>query len=175
MPHSWKLATRKWATAIACGALVAVGLPAAPPSGADESASTAVLLRQWFSALEARRAAEPDFDAFLREAPLVLSRTDTRHPGPGGITDWLSELRSSLPEVAYGIDEIRVDPAGENLVRAKLTLDRRGVDAAGQQHVARLRQTWLILEHPGSAPVVVRIDEERLLAFPGTGPQIVCY
>ncbi|MBW1884306.1 MAG: hypothetical protein JRJ58_12300 [Deltaproteobacteria bacterium] len=49
------------------------------------------------------------------------------------------------------------------------------MDDEGLPHIARREHVWLVRNVPGAAPVVLRIDERPLLAFPGTGPQIVCY
>jgi hypothetical protein len=57
----------------------------------------------------------------------------------------------------------------------RFQLDRRALDETGFTHVARREQTWLIRDLPGVPPAVLRIDEQRSLAFSGTGPQIVCY
>jgi hypothetical protein len=54
-------------------------------------------------------------------------------------------------------------------------LDRGAIDREGTRHVARYQQAWTLRDRPGDEPVVLAIDTHRLLVFPGTGPQIVCY
>lgn len=88
---------------------------------------------------------------------------------------WVSELRSAYPHVEYQLDALRTESLDGGTYRAQFELNRRAIDEDGVPHVARRMQTWTIRDVPGARPAVLSIDEERLLSFPGTGPQIVCY
>ena len=90
-------------------------------------------------------------------------------------SDWLLALRSPHPVVEYRLDKLRIDSYEDDLVRVRFEFERHAIDAAGLPHLTRREQTWLVRNPSGEVPVVLRIDEQRLLAFPGTGPQIVCY
>jgi hypothetical protein len=61
------------------------------------------------------------------------------------------------------------------MVRVHFSFDRYALDEAGVPHLARREQTWLLRDRADDRPEVLRIDDQRKLAFPGTGPQIVCY
>lgn len=148
---------------------------ATSPIGADEEARVASLVAEWFAWLESQPSEGWVIDTFMAESPLAFLLTEAGDPGPDDFAGWLFALRSQHPEVEYRLDEVHLDSLGENLVRVRFEFDRHAVDAAGLPHVARREQTWLVRNLPGEAPVVLRIEEQRLLAFPGTGPQVVCY
>jgi hypothetical protein len=132
-------------------------------------------IRDWFSLLERQAVETREIDRFLAESPIVFPLTEGGSPGPNEFPTWVSDLRSPHPQVAYRIGAIRTDSAGEDSYRVRFQLDRRALDETGFTHVARREQTWLIRDLPGVPPAVLRIDEQRSLAFSGTGPQIVCY
>jgi hypothetical protein len=135
----------------------------------------ASMVRDWFAALEVG-AFEPrsldDFPAdlsfeFTGAEGSVLSRSEFRAR--------LSDLRSTYAQIEHRVDEIRVEPAGEGLYRARFEFERRALDEAGTPHIARREHTWLVQDEPDEPMLILRIDERPMLPFPGTGPRIVCY
>ena len=147
------------------------GLPA--PEGAEHRVAS--LIRAWFSSLEGQSAESVATAVFPVESPLVFHADVGGDPGVNGLRAWIADLRSPYPQVAYRIGAIRIDDAGDGAHRARFELDRRAVDADGIPHVARSAHRWTVAAPPDAPPVVFRIDQEPLLSFPGTGPQVVCY
>lgn len=79
----------------------------------------------------------------------------------------------SRVEVRVGL--IRIRPIGDDLYEARFELDRSALDEAGIPHIARREETWLVLDRSDGNAEILRVDRKKLLAYPGTGPQIVCY
>jgi hypothetical protein len=175
MADSEPLRVSPLAAAIACVTLFGGVATATSPAGVGEEARFTSLIRQWFGSLQAQPSEGWAVETFLAESPLVFSLMEAGDPGPDDLSDWLLALRSPHPEVEYRLDKLRLDSPEEDLVRVRFEFERHAVDAAGLPHLARREQTWLLRNLPGELPVVLRIEEQRLLAFPGTGPQIVCY
>jgi hypothetical protein len=181
-PHATTNRAIRWAPFVA--ALLASGLlsceavdraPAARSAPDEPTPRIASLIREWFFLLEGLRP-EPDaLDGFVVESPLVLSLTEGEDPGPDGLRAWVSDLRSPFPQVEFRLDALHTHALGDDLYRAHFELDRRAVDGEGAPHVARAELTWLIRDPPSGPPEVLRIEERRLLSFPGTGPQVVCF
>ena len=86
-----------------------------------------------------------------------------------------AKLDASDAGVEYRVGPIRIDAAGEDLYEARFEFDRLATDDAGIPHVARREQTWLVRDLSDGTAEILRVDEQKLLAYPGTGPQIVCY
>ncbi len=84
-------------------------------------------------------------------------------------------LASTDPEAQYRVGPIRVDAAGEDLYQARFEFDRLQTDEAAMPHIARREQTWLVRELADGTTEILQVDEQKVIAFPGTGPQIVCY
>jgi hypothetical protein len=135
----------------------------------------ASLIRVWFSSLEGQSPESVATDRFLVESPLGFHLGAGSDPSANGLRAWVSDLRSPYSQVEYRIGAIRVDDSGDGSHRARFEVGRRALDADGVPHVARSAHRWVVARSPGAAPVVVRIDHEPLLSFPGTGPQVVCY
>ena len=91
------------------------------------------------------------------------------------VHDRFAQLDATDPEVEYLVGPIRVDSAGEHLYEARFEFDRIASDEAGIPHIARREQTWLVRDLSDGTAEILRVDEQKLLAYPGTGPQIVCY
>ncbi len=91
------------------------------------------------------------------------------------LESWRAQLHASHHEVSYQIDPIDVDPVGEGLHRVRFEFGREFLDDAGIPHIARREHTWLVRDVSGRGPAILRIDEGPLVAFPGMGPQIICY
>jgi hypothetical protein len=163
------------AAAIACVILFGGVASATSPAGAGKVVRVTSLISQWFGSLQAQPSEGWAAETFLAGSPLVFSLTEAGDPGPDDFADWLFALRSPHPEVEYRLDKLRLDSLEGDLVRVRFEFERHAMDAAGLPHLARREQTWLVRDLPGEVPVVLRIEEQRLLAFPGTGPQIVCY
>jgi hypothetical protein len=163
------------AAAIACVILFGGVASATSPAGAGKEVRVTSLISQWFGSLQAQPSEGWAAETFLAGSPLVFSLTEAGDPGPDDFADWLFALRSPHPEVEYRLDKLRLDSLEDDLVRVRFEFERHAMDAAGLPHLTRREQTWLVRDLPGEVPVVPRIEEQRLLAFPGTGPQIVCY
>jgi hypothetical protein len=132
-------------------------------------------VRAWYSVLGEQRVESCALEQVLGRSQLEFSLSEDGTPKPAGLAAWVSELRSSHPQVEYQLTNVRTQAVGDDTYRLRLSVDRRALDAAGVPHVARREQTWLIRDRSGAPPLVLRIDDERRLVFPGTGPQIVCY
>ncbi len=156
-----------------CASLGPAGLEPAPST--DSGEHLALLVQGFFARLEGRNADAGGIDRLLAEYPLAFSLAEDGDPSPDGLRSWMLELRSPHPEVEYQLGEIRIDAVDAASYRVHFQLDRHAVDRQGIPHVARSEHTWLIRSRPESRPAVLRVDTKRLLAFPGTGPQIVCY
>jgi hypothetical protein len=175
MADSEPLRASPLAAAIACVILFGGDATATSPAAAGEEARVTSLITQWFESLEAQSSEGWAVESFLAESPLAFSLMEAGDPGPDEFADWLFALRSPHPEVEFRLDKLRLDSLEGDLLRVRFEFDRHATDAAGLPHLARREQTWLVRDLPGEAPVVLRIEEQRMLAFPGTGPQIVCY
>ena len=84
-------------------------------------------------------------------------------------------LDSADATVEYRVGPIRIDAAGEDLYEARFEFDRLASDEAGIPHIARREQTWLVRDLSSGTAEILQVDERMLLAYPGTGPQMVCY
>jgi hypothetical protein len=121
-------------------------------------------------------AASSSCAAFERASGDRSAGTDPERRITALVRAWLSDRRAEHPRVEYRfIGDIRIDPAGEGLYRARFEFDRLAEDDAGTPHIARREHTWIVRDVPDATPVILRIDEQSKLAFPGTGPQIICY
>ncbi len=175
MADSEPLRVSPLAAAIACVILFGGIATATSPARAGEELRVTSLISHWFGALQAQPSEGWAVETFLAESPLVFSLMEAGDPGPDDFSDWLLALRSPHPVVEYRLDKLRIDSYEDDLVRVRFEFERHAIDAAGLPHLTRREQTWLVRNPSGEVPVVLRIDEQRLLAFPGTGPQIVCY
>lgn len=91
------------------------------------------------------------------------------------VHDRFARLGASDTGVEYRVGPIRVDAVGEGMYEARFEFDRLARDEAGIPHIARRRQTWLVRDGSHGTAEIVHVDDQKVLAFPGTGPQIVCY
>ena len=160
-----------------CAAILGAGLdPTARTSAADgPEQRIASLVHDWFGVLEGGASGPRDLDGFLAEPSFDLSLIDTSIQSLVELEAWRSNLHSTHLQLDYRIDSIDVESLDDDLHRARFKFERRAVDDGGVPHLARREHDWLVRDVPGEAPVIVRIDERALLAFPGTGPQIICY
>jgi|GEM_PF-1891113 len=175
MTGSGPLRVSSLAAAIACGIAVCAAEAADSSIESARESRVSLSIEQWFGALAVEPAEEWASEVFLADAPLVFSLTEADDPGSDDLVDWLFALRSSHPRVEFRVGTLRFESLGKDLVRVRFEVDRHSTDAAGLLHLVRREQTWLIRDLPGETPVVLRIEEQRLPAFPGTGPQLVCY
>jgi hypothetical protein len=158
--------------------VVCTAIAEPPDAGLYADISTdpiASLIHGWFSLLEQRPPHPFAIDPAASTPSLTFRLSDGGHPGPDEFEDWVADLRTQDPEVEYRLSAMRTKVMGDGLYRARFEFDRHSVDADGKRHVARRGHSWLIEQQAGLDPVVVRIEEQRLLFFSGTGPQIVCY
>jgi len=157
-----------------------LGFPAQyarPDAGASDDPSHRVesLVRDWYALLARQPVESCAVDDLVKEAPVVFSLAGGSVSGPDALQAWVSELRSAYPQVDYQLEVVRIDFLDDGTCRATFELNRRALDADKMSHIARRKQTWTIRGIDQIKPEVLRIDEQRLLSFPGTGPQIVCY
>ena len=147
--------------------------PALAPSGAEPPIGA--LVHEWFALLEGQTLASRPLTDLLAEPAFELSLVEGKIQSRAEVRAWLSRLHSAYPEIDYRFDAIRIEPIRESLYRAHFEIDRRAIDTSGVPHISRREHTWLIRRIEGDSPVILQVDERSLLAFPGTGPQIVCY
>jgi hypothetical protein len=91
------------------------------------------------------------------------------------VQDRIAKLDATDEDVVYRLGPVRIHAAGEDLYQVRFEFDRLASDEAGIPHIARREQTWLVRDLSDGTPEVLQVDEQKLLAYPGTGPQIVCY
>ena len=132
-------------------------------------------VEQWFAQLAALPPELGTEDRLLDGTSLAFDLAEGGDPAPGGLRAWLLALRSPHRHVEFQLHEMSLLEVDPQTRRLRFELERRAVGEDGLPHVARSLQTWLIHERTGSADVVFRVESVPLLAFPGTGPQIVCY
>ena len=159
------------ALAVLCGCAALPGARVDPgPEARIES-----MVGEWFDLLAEQGSAPRPLEVLLAGPPYRLSLAEAEVRSRDELRAWRQGLHATHSRIEYRFDPVRVRPAGGDLYRVHFELDRRAVDAAGTPHVARSEQTWLVRNAPGGALRIQTIDERRLLPFPGTGPQIVCY
>jgi hypothetical protein len=147
-------------------------------SGVAEARITADLER-WFTALA---RSEPGHDLPGKHAEisgsdgqLDFSLESGSEVRPEALSAWADVLRSPHPRVEYRLAGLSIVEDDPEVYRVRFALERRAVDASGLDHIARSDETWRIRVAPSRAPVVFEIASVPRLAFPGTGPQIICY
>lgn len=133
------------------------------------------MVRSWYTLIESQQVGSCTLDDLLDQSPFEFSSAEGSWPGPEGLSAWVSELRSDHPQVEYRLTNMSTTAVDQGTYRIRFGLDRRALDSDGVPHVARREQAWLIRFRSGALPLVLRIDDESQLVFPGTGPQIVCY
>jgi hypothetical protein len=132
-------------------------------------------LRSFYTALARARPGSSEVGAVLHAGDLRFV------PDAGPLQDdrallaWLGKLRSEQPFVHFEISKLHIDSASDASYRLHFELERRSVDDEGLPHVLRSEQSWRIRESADLSMEVLGIQEQAKLAFPGTGPQIVCY
>ncbi|MCP5055471.1 MAG: hypothetical protein GY937_01970 [bacterium] len=133
------------------------------------------LVHTWFALLEVRASGETAFESHLADPPFEIDLVGGTIRTPEDLHAWHAHLLQEHPEREYRIDPVRIVSAGDHLYRAHFRFDRHTRDGGGSPHVARREHTWFLRMLPSDEPVILRIEERPLLAFPGTGPQITCY
>jgi hypothetical protein len=127
------------------------------------------LVHDWFGLLETRAPEPSSLERFLAEPAFELTGADGRVLGIPELRERLLELHSTYVQIEHRI------AAGDGLYRARFEVERHAVDAEGTPHLARKQASWLVRADAHARAVILRIDESPTLAFPGTGPQVVCY
>ena len=136
----------------------------------------AALVHDWFAALETAPFESGTLEGFVAKPSFELSLIGARVRSLDELAAWRSHLGATHRNRVYKIDSIHLEPAGDDLHwSARFEFERRAVDDGGSPHIARRAHTWRVRATPGEPLVIVRIDARPLLAYPGTGPQIICY
>jgi hypothetical protein len=133
------------------------------------------LVEGWFASLPEVPTGSDDLDAFVVTSPFDVSLLEGDLRDPGDFRAWVEELRSPHPRVAYELRDLRVDLVENGFGRARFEVGRRATNDEGDLHLSRRRLTWRFRDRGNGPLVLVGFEEERLILFPGTGPQIVCY
>jgi len=133
------------------------------------------LIHEWFAGLEGGILESRTLDRLMAEPSFELSLIGADVQNPAELEAWRANLHATHLDLVYQIGSVEVEPVGEDLHRARFEFERRAVDHGGIPHIARREHVWLVRIVSGESAVILRIDERLLLAFPGTGPQIVCY
>jgi len=144
-------------------------------ASSDFEARVEALVHSWFAVLEDSAVEANTLSSLLAEPPfeLVLNGA-VLHDRPA-LRAWVSELRATYPRIEYQLDPIRVQAEAQDLYRVHFEFNRRALDDAGLSHVARREHTWIVRSESNAKPVILRIEEQPLLFYSGTGPQVVCY
>jgi hypothetical protein len=142
---------------------------------ADFKAQIETLIQSWFAVLEDPHAEAEALNGLLAEAPFELVLDGTALHDRSSLLAWVSNLRSTYPQIEFRVDPFRIYAEGRDRYRIRFEFDRRALDDAGLAHVARREHTWIVRGNGGETPVILSIEERPLLFFPGTGPQVVCY
>ncbi len=133
------------------------------------------LVHGWFDALEAETRASRSLNGFMAEPPFELSLLDRNIKSLAELETWRADLHARHLELEYEIGPVKVESAGKALHRVRFEFERRSLDDEGIPHIARRRHTWLVRVVPGHDAVILRIVEHPLLAFRGSGSQLVCF
>jgi hypothetical protein len=160
------------------GALLGTSSSAAEPHeplGAEAQILSS--LEDWFTAL-ARQEADT---ILLGETAALPNVSLSFTPGPDSdlrmedLPRWVETLRTEHPRVEYRLAGIEIDRMQGETYDIRFALERRSVESTGLSHIARWAERWRIRIPASASPTVLAISEEPRLAFPGTGPQIVCF
>lgn len=175
---------RSWQRAASYSTALLFLLIASPIVAQDVAAATArpgevqrvdSLVHDWFALLEGGTLESRDLGSFVAELSFELSLIDASIRSLGELEAWRSKLSLTHLQLEYRIASIDVQTVGDDLRLARFEFERRAVDDEGIPHIARREHAWLVRDVSGEAPVILRIDERPLLAFRGTGPQVICY
>ena len=141
----------------------------------DPQQRVEALIRDWFAAL-----ADPAIDSnqlgiFLVEASFEYLSTDETRRGRNAFLASTSAHRALHANTEYRLNLIQIESAEPDLYRARFELSTSSLDEVGIAHVARREHTWMVQSRANQTPKILRIEDQPLLVYPGTGPQIVCY
>jgi hypothetical protein len=149
------------------------GADSSSASGAEASIEASV--HAWYAALAHTNPGPGAAAAMRKGASLQFAAESARGAEASDRRNWIVGLRSDYPQVEFSIARFHIDGDAQHESRAHFEVDRRGTDAQGLPHVMRREQVWHLRRSVAGAYEVTQIEESPLLAFEGTGPQIVCY
>lgn len=155
------------------GVLLFACVSASPPK--DATLRMEWQIERWFSALAESPRDHAAEGRQLSNSHIQFELADASVESREELTSWLVALRSPYSRVDYELHGMRAERVDDHSYRVRFEVGRNAIGEDGLPHVARSRQTWLIQERVDSKYVVVHVESAPLLAFPGTGPQIVCY
>ncbi len=156
---------------------------AAPPSASasvvhDTEGRIHSMVEDWFRLFEGVSRKDRSFDDFISQSSFEFMSDEVGKGMAMSVEDysaWAALQQASYLQIEHELGELRIDPQADDMYRVRFEFDRFMSDRDGTPHVARRMHSWLVHDVPGQAPEVLRINEQRKLYFPGTGPQIVCY
>ena len=163
---------------------------AEPSDSTSPNAQITEALEQWWTALARRPLAEqPGGQGHpVDAATLDFALTSASPLSPADLPSWLAAMRPNHPAIEYRLAAVSIAPSasrskttptstptGSTDYDTRFALERRSFDDTGLSHVARWQENWRIRLQPDAPPIVVSIEEEARLVFPGTGPQIICF
>jgi hypothetical protein len=141
----------------------------------DSNQRVETLIRDWFASLANPAIDSKQLSGFLSETLFEFRSVDQGVRGRSEFLASISKFRASRPHTEYELDSIKIESVKPGLYRARFEFSTRALDEEGITHVARREHVWMVRSRSNETPKVLRIDERPLLAFSGTGPQIVCY
>ena len=156
-------------------AIVALLLSCATTAPTPPEDRVTTLVHDWFSLLERPDVEAADFERFLATPEIGLESREGGSIDVAALSERHRDLHSTFDQIAYQIEEIRVQPSGDDVYRARFDVERSAVDAEGTPHLARKRATWLVRADRSGDPAILGIEEQPLLPHPGSGSKIVCY
>jgi hypothetical protein len=174
----------------ALGLLAALVVGFAGPNaiaGSDsDSAGTAIasmdpqqrvegLIRAWFAALADPAIDSNQLGVFLADASFEYRSADEDPRGRDAFLASISTLRTRHANTEYQLGSTQIEPVEPDLYRARFEFSTRALDEAGIAHVARREHIWTVRSGSNQTPKILRIEDQPLLVYPGTGSQIVCY
>ena len=159
------------------GALANAGSdsPRSEITSMDPQQRVEALIRSWFAALANPAIDSNQLENFLAKTPFEYRSIDQVFRDRDAFLASISNLRALHPHTEYQLGPIQIEFGEPDLYQARFEFSTRALDETGIAHVARREQVWTIRSRTNETPTILRIEDQPLLVYPGTGAQIVCY
>jgi hypothetical protein len=141
----------------------------------DPELMVEALIRDWFAALADPANDSSRLEGFLAKTSFEYFSPDETLRGRDAFLASLSTLRALHATTEYRLGSIQIEAVEPRLYRARFEFNTRALDEAGIAHVARREHIWMVRSGLNEAPKILRIEDQPLLVYPGTGSQIICY